>query len=98
MLILTRRVGESILIDNPIPNGIVQIKDVVLGVLLDVAKNDSSGSAPAAAARTFGEYVERHEERAKHADNDLMADKPGETKVILEHIMDEKSSAPESDP
>jgi len=85
-------------VQETISNDIVQIKDVVLGVLLDVAKNDRSGSARVAAARTLGEYVERHEERAKHADDDLMADKSGEIKAILEHIRNEKTGTADSGP
>jgi len=70
---------------------IVEVKELVLGTLIDVARNDSSGSARVAAARTLKEYMDQAEERAKRADSDLMADKSGEIKAILEHIRQENA-------
>ncbi len=60
-------------------------------VQLKAASLLAMGFTTVGAARTLGEYVERHEERAKQADNDLMADKSGEIKAILEHIRQEKA-------
>lgn len=69
---------------------ISEINDIVLSTLLDVAQNDSSGSARVQAARTLGEMVQRAEERANNADDDVMRDRSGEIRAILEHIRQEK--------
>ena len=75
-----------------------EVQDLVLDTLIDVARNDSSGSARVSAARTLKEYMDQAEERAKDAENDLMADKSGEIRAILEHIRKEQLPSPESTP
>ena len=72
---------------------ISEINDIVLSTLLDVAQNDSSGSARVQAARTLGEMVQRAEERARDGGNDLMRDRSGEIKASLEQIRKEKLSS-----
>ena len=72
---------------------IAEVKELVLGTLIDVARNDSSGSARVAAARTLKEYMDEAQRRAQEADNDLMADRSGEIKAILEHIKNEKAGS-----
>ncbi len=70
-----------------------EVQDLVLDTLIDVARNDSSGSARVAAARTLKEYMDEAQRRADEANNDLMADRSGEIKAILEHIRGEKADS-----
>ena len=75
-----------------------EVQDLVLDTLIDVARNDSSGSARVSAARTLKEYMDQADERAKESDNDRMADKSGEIKAILEHIRNEKAGTGSTPP
>lgn len=74
-----------------------EVQDLVLDTLIDVARHDSSGSARVAAARTLKEYMDEAQRRAEQADSDLMADRSGEIRAILEHIKNEQGgSLPQS--
>jgi transposase-like protein len=71
---------------------ISEINDIILGTLLDVAQNDSSGGARVSAARALTELVDRAEERAQRAQYDVMRDQSSEIRVILEEIRAEQES------
>ncbi|MFT7467958.1 MAG: transposase-like protein [Candidatus Pseudothioglobus sp.] len=81
---LTETVAEES--HNKVIRDISEIKDVILGTLLDVAQNDASGSARVSAARTLSELVEKAEERSTRVDYDVMRDQTGEIKTILQEI------------
>jgi transposase-like protein len=61
-----------------------EINDIVLSTLLDVAQNDSSGSARVSAARALTEMVQKAGERT--SDNDVMKDQSSEIKALLQLI------------
>ena len=65
-------------------NDISEIKDIALETLLDVAQNDSSGSARVSAARVLTELVQRAEERID--ESDIMRDQSSEIRSILSAI------------
>ncbi len=71
---------------NRVVRDIQDINDVVLSTLLDVAQNDSSGGARVSAARALTELVDRAEERAQRAQNDVMRDQSGDIRALLEDI------------
>ena len=73
---------------------VADVKDLVLDTLIDVARNSTQDSARVSAARTLGEFMERAEERAKQNQNDVMRDRSGEIRAILEHIRSHPSSDP----
>ncbi len=68
-------------------NDITDIKDVILGTLLDVAQNDSAGSARVSAARVLHEMVIRAEERADP--DEVMKDQSEEIKSLLKLIQNQ---------
>jgi len=73
-----------------------EVQDLVLDTMIDVARNDSSGSARVSAVRALKEYMDQAEERANAAGDDLMSDKSGEINAILEHIRQEIFSTGDS--
>ena len=64
-----------------------EIKDIVLGTLIDVAQNDTSGSARVSAAKVLAEMIETAEHRINS--NDIMRDESGEIKKLLQQIQAE---------
>jgi hypothetical protein len=70
-----------------------EINDVILGTLLDVAQNDSSGGARVSAARALTELVERAEDRAQYAQHDVMRDQSVEIRGLLEDIRAEQNQS-----
>ena len=71
---------------------ISEINDIILGTLLDVAQNDSSGGARVSAARALSELVERAEERAQQEQYDVMRDQSAEIRGLLEDIRSQQSN------
>lgn len=68
------------------------INDIILSTLVDVAENDTSGSARVSAARVLVDMVERAEERAAQVDHDVMKDQSGEIRLLLEEIRAQQPS------
>lgn len=71
---------------------ISEINDIILGTLLDVAQNDSSGGARVSAARALTELVDRAEERAQRAHYDVMQDQSAEIRGLLEDIRSQQAN------
>jgi hypothetical protein len=69
---------------------IAEINDVILSTLLDVARNDASGSARVSASRVLSELVQSAEDRASR--NNVMQDKSNEIKDLLQLIHDKNMS------
>ncbi len=67
-----------------------EINDIILSTLVDVAENDSSGSARVSAARVLVDMVERAEDRASQIDHDVMKDQSGEIRLLLEEIREQQ--------
>ena len=63
---------------------IEEIKDIVLSTLIDVAQNDSSGSARVSAAKVLSDMIETAEHRINN--NNVMQDQSGEIKKLLQQI------------
>lgn len=75
---------------NRVIRDVSEINDVILGTLLDVAQNDSSGGARVSAARALTELVERAEDRAQCAEYNVMRDQSVEIRGLLEEIRTEQ--------
>ena len=71
---------------------VTEINDIILSTLVDVAENDTSGSARVSAARVLVEMVERAEERAAQTDHDVMKDQSTEIRLLLEEIKGQQTS------
>ena len=71
---------------------VTEINDIILTTLVDVAENDTSGSARVSAARVLVEMVERAEERAAQTDHDVMKDQSAEIRLLLEEIKGQQTS------
>ena len=69
---------------------IEEIKDIVLGTLIDVAQNDSSGSARVSAAKVLSEMIETTEHRVNN--DNVMQDQSGEIKKLLQQIQSDQLS------
>jgi transposase-like protein len=69
-----------------------EINDIILSTLVDVAENDTSGSARVSAARVLVEMVERAEERAAQVSHDVMKDQSEEIRLLLEEISAQQST------
>ena len=67
---------------------ISDIKDIVMDTLIDVAQNDSSGSARVSAARTLTEMIQRAEDRSDQSD--VMRDQSEDIKGLLQLIQEEQ--------
>ena len=63
---------------------IEEIKDVVLGSLIDVAQYDSSGSVRVSAVKVLADMIETAEHRIKN--NNVMQDQSREIKKLLQQI------------
>lgn len=67
---------------------ISEIKDIVMNTLIDVALNDSSGSARVSAARALTEMIQKAEDRSDQTD--VMRDQSEEIKRLLQLIQGEQ--------
>ena len=83
---------------NRVVRDVSEINDVILGTLLDVAQNDSSGGARVSAARALTELVERAEDRAQRAEYNVMRDQSVEIRGLLEDIRAEQSRSSNNEP
>lgn len=63
---------------------ITEVKDIILGTLLDVAQNDASGSARVSAARVLNEMVTKAEDT--YGVENVMQDQSEEIKGMLKLI------------
>ena len=64
-----------------------EINDIVVNTLLDVAQNDTSGSARVSAARALSDLIQRAEDRFDGSD--VMKDQSSEIRNMLKIIRDE---------
>lgn len=74
---------------NRVVRDVTEINDIVLSTLVDVAENDTSGSARVSAARVLVDMVERAEDRASQATHNVMKDQSGEIRLLLEEIREQ---------
>lgn len=78
---------------NRVVKDVTEINDIILSTLVDVAENDTSGSARVSAARVLVDMVERAEERAEQTSHDVMKDQSGEIRMLLEEIKSQQPNA-----